>query len=1565
MKQELYQKITDLIIDNIQSGGIDRLCVQQIIVGLSQDGQSISIWQQEEWDDYNEYEDDKAIAEISNLDWLEELDRIGFDHSLRPWDELEASLWLPDMGIRFTDSALQDRYRKLLTWRVQEIKAALLRIAQEQLLGEFTKLLGLMGLRTSNSTYADLVAIYHPQGGDIMPARERRLPGYSSIYGVMALTDEGLIHFYTDSEDEDDWDEEDEDKTSDDQPARIYNDYTFSDMDYVVIDDDDNELVFRLSSSGQEFEFNHGHDHEEWGGLSQVEIDQRLLSHFRQKAPQLCFDLDNPPPQSHQQDWEHWLGLYNKTDKKSANRIVCNMVKNGNLEQAKLFIESQNLTPKEATPLHKQFLYHYSEHAMHEKTLALILEAETDTLNVTEWQCYYRAMLMLGKGDDICTLATQQLTETKPDDRLYYVHSAYLTIAGIIQQKPLDYVQILADVDKNDYDEDIYRVAYTLVHYSNDKPQSQANIAQLLRERSYSEVYARLDLASEPELLQHVINGMALYNHKVYLEPNIQEMMKVASANEGIAQLYHPLQDFLDQWATSKKLKRFRVKEAFQVFNEKDIISSELFNAAGERWVSFSNKQDGFARIVVDDKDKVNFVNRVEDGDYYYALVSDGHYLYALTNDRFNVFSYDLDSDTPPEKVSSSILKNKDRPDNITCSGDTVVITNGSELEIYDVSDRENPITTGLVSLSRNIDGFSNFEHILLKNSQLYVAASDKGCFALDIHDPTAPKFISSIRLNEDINGISESNGHLALYSKNGVHFINYTDVRNPVLVKSLKHHNYGEFIAEIPGVKNGFKFIAGDNKFSWYEIDYDIASGKTSLQFFPVFAEGEKTDNIYYIKAVIPIENGYLACKKDETVLAQFEAMPMYQGFSETQINKGKQVLKRWFEEQFVDFLQNRPDDAVGSILLENHRGAFKLYLDGQRSLPRIDYGPIQRWDENFFTLAEYEGNWHEMLALKAEEEESSGDYNALAEWRDTLDTQNMDKIFREVLLEAAKSDAFQKIAPGKVYLTSSMGPFRLFACLQNGEHWQPWRRDITGTVNLTLSEILEDYNRWDTYAKKCDEDAELREELYALGRIGDQGALQVIRRRFDQDEEDSVDVLLDVILNRQDYSWITFIDDLSHRDDVQRVFKTVYASLLNKLQNGTDEYLTRSTGCLIEVAICLDYQDREELDTLIDLLLFSENVHYQHYDQVTSLLAAREDIRKFSDAIKKAIDAMEERDNRLPALAEQLFRAESYDIPKGLILQSKSEKNGEQYNDMKIGIKSLDRDTDHQYEQCRIERLFTSRMVLEHFHNSLQVDNSTDSLWPASLEPEPYPSSWKLMLQQLLIQMDIDKDLNRFIETLSTRLTNTEQYQSDRYMFKALFKMLIESQDVARYSRMIDIVQALSLDDDVDDLSELNKLRQTAEINLAVKANQDGDLDLSRKYTDKLLKEGIDNSYLYFLDARLSWLEQDKPGLAIEIGTRYIDKMHGEGKTRILNLIGCAHDELKQYPESLAFFKQASELDPDTVMYFDNIAEIYDKMSEPVKAYEWAREAKRRGSKTEIVDSIIRNNDGINTPT
>ena len=169
-----------------------------------------------------------------------------------------------------------------------------------------------------------------------------------------------------------------------------------------------------------------------------------------------------------------------------------------------------------------------------------------------------------------------------------------------------------------------------------------------------------------------------------------------------------------------------------------------------------------------------------------------------------------------------------------------------------------------------------------------------------------------------------------------------------------------------------------------------------------------------------------------------------------------------------------------------------------------------------------------------------------------------------------------------------------------------------------------------------------------------------------------------------------------------------------------------------------------------------------------------------------------------------------------------------------------------------------------------------------------------------------------------------------------------------------MISLVRALPND---DAWADLHKLRKNTEANLAWQANAEGNTELSKEITHRLLAEGYESAYLFFLEARLAWKETGDPATAIELALPRLKGLHGgAAKAHFINLIGCAYDALGQFAEALAQFKQAADMNPEMVIYFDNIAECYDKMGDAEKALASALDAKRRGSKAAIVETIIK---------
>lgn len=186
-------------------------------------------------------------------------------------------------------------------------------------------------------------------------------------------------------------------------------------------------------------------------------------------------------------------------------------------------------------------------------------------------------------------------------------------------------------------------------------------------------------------------------------------------------------------------------------------------------------------------------------------------------------------------------------------------------------------------------------------------------------------------------------------------------------------------------------------------------------------------------------------------------------------------------------------------------------------------------------------------------------------------------------------------------------------------------------------------------------------------------------------------------------------------------------------------------------------------------------------------------------------------------------------------------------------------------------------------------------------------------------------------------------------------LFKTLIESKDQANnLQSMIHLVRALPGDEAWEDL---HKIRKNTEANLAWQANAEGNLEQAKEITQRLLAEGYESASLFFLEARLAWKETGDPAAAVELALPRLKGLHGgTAKAHLINLVGCAYDALGKFAEALAQFKLAADMAPEMVIYFDNIAEIHDKMGDSEKALHGALDAKRRGSRAAIVESIIK---------
>jgi len=1554
MNTELFQSIKTLILDTIESEAIDPSRVRQIIIGMSRDGQSINLWQQESWDNYNEYDDEASIGEISNIEWLDKLDRISFGDDVKGFEDVTASAYLPNLDIQLNNPAQQALYARHLTLRIQEIKAVLVKLAIEQALGKFDCLVGLMAQNISNSRYADLVAIYHPLGTELISGSERRLPGYSSIYGEMACTEKGLIHFYPKSDRDED--EDDDDNQDDKSPAtsRWFNHYLFTDIDTLTVDDD--EIVIHLHTTDQFIELEGGHTNEEWGGPGRKEVGKIIIAHFQKHVPHLFFDDEDMPAPSDKTRWENWLALYEKNGNKKSARTIGYALEKGNLEGALQFHALLTLTEKEQIAIQDKFANYYLEKNEYEKVVQVIEGIASQKSTRIRTETYYRALLMVGETKKVIDLAQHAMATLEVTDPIFSSNASFHYLAGFIMGQTDG--TALDRVEEGRTKVNLYQLALALQVYPTDIDQAKTTFQRFLQAQDYTREVAEVDLNEAPELLALALTFFSKFDNKIVYDGDI-----LGNYNPSDVKKLNSAAAHLADWRESKPQECLTRQEITEEFNKDPRISSVLVQTPEETWVKLSN--NGLAMLSTDNQHKVEFLHQIPDIKADTLVVYDSFLFVSVRADLY-IYSLNSDATLKPTLHSHQILCNDQYLDTITVTDDLLAVSSGHEIEIYDATDKTNLRLLTLINVQRRIGGkYTSCSSLLLKGDILYMAMDDLALYAIDLKTPESPKILSAAALTLSSGCILESNNCLAIYNKHNIHFYDIRDPKN-ISGVALEDGSEGfEFIFPKEDQSKGLSFIIGNRNFFWFEYLYNQEQGLTLSAARPLFeVEGNEFERLYDVETLVETDPGYLAIQSDESYLLNINTMPAYPQWGDDVKATVQQNLKNWLSEKCAEFHKDQPNDSPGLVIIESSGDDIEFHLAHQRSLPHIGMRLHDHSEDYGFKTVTYTTQWETLFDKPLPTVDK--DSEVLRDEKDSADLFHKKAISINAIQQLIDTDAFKQAIPNRAYLATRFEyVFDVLRSVNEDKPWQPIRREIKGVVTLSLSEKLSDYSSWNSYAEKVSDSEKLKSELYALGRTGDKGALQVIRRRFRVDTDDAISVFLDVILNLEQYSWMTFLDDFTDREDVKTVYLEVYNKLmvhLNKLDRSDYHW----SDALVESALGLGFQDKPELDPLLDFLLVRDKHYHTHYDQASMLLEGKKDLAPYGELIKKTIDGMQARDNRMPKLAQLLFRAGIYEPPADLLEQSKREKNREQYSDKKIGIKSLDRHLDEQEDVCQIERTFTAKIVCDRLNELILKKDLTTPLWPETIEPEPYPSSWKFFLQSLLKQIELNEnfehDLDELVRHLNARLKEGDAYSSDREMFKALFRMLVESREQIRFAKMIETVKNNIGAIGEEDFDKLNSLRENAEVNMAWQANQDEDRDSARTITTRLLAEGVQNWHIFFLDARLKWLASGDPAQAIDAGTKHLEaKLHGgSGKALLLNLVGCAHDELKQYPDALRCFQEASNNDPEQIIFSNNIAEIHHKTGEPIKAQEWAREAKRRGSKADIIATIL---DGAST--
>ena len=258
MQDALYQDIVDLILAGIESGAIDKERVREFRFVLSADYRQIDIAQNHNW--HGDYIAKFHLGTITNQTRLTDIEPI----------------------LKYQPQNLEATLRAYNTY-VSELTEALKKIAVDQALGTFTKIVGFKIARGQSHSF--LACLYHPDGLDILPNKER-YEGFIGEQGIMGLAKTGITQFYTELENRyRDW------------PPKAgtpwFRHYCFADLTQLRIDE--HNLIFSLADSNQEIVLSARSDDE----IERIPADSspanaflvRVLQHIQTHAPERYAEL--------------------------------------------------------------------------------------------------------------------------------------------------------------------------------------------------------------------------------------------------------------------------------------------------------------------------------------------------------------------------------------------------------------------------------------------------------------------------------------------------------------------------------------------------------------------------------------------------------------------------------------------------------------------------------------------------------------------------------------------------------------------------------------------------------------------------------------------------------------------------------------------------------------------------------------------------------------------------------------------------------------------------------------------------------------------------------------------------------------------------------------------------------------------------------------------------------------------------------------------------------------------------------------------------------------------------
>ncbi len=1513
-QDSINNQLRSALMKALEDEIIDRDSLAQLIIGMSRDRQAILVWPLDEWEDYWEHEEDNACARLSNADMLDAIDAATLDLTGE-----EASFHGNE--VRFAEASVAAQVADLESFRRTQLKEALRNLANDQALGTFPSLVGLMYQDKAEAYYAKLVAFYHPQGTqEILPLREGRA-GSISIYQFGVLTDEGLTMFYPEGQG---------DGLDSDKQAASSKVYAFADMEMWREDDD--EIVFRMKGDLADITMEPGHTQEEHGGLSSEEVQALLLRHFR-THPELVFDPARIPNPTNEAAFDAWLARYLQLGATNGYHIVENAVEDFGLAAARAFVERQ---PE---------------------------DSEDRGATLAKWA---RVLYDVGELDEALQVMRCGLERPRSANARIELQ-ALLTL-----HRHDEALQRADELCRKDYDE-----------YAPYKALALANLGNMHEARGAMDnmedrgdgldlwVEARLAWSEAPDRAQALLRSA--YSHSQvptkFAERDLKDcpgLMEVARDHERLvatqARCDQTVVSALSQDCPTPLL--FDLPPARRLCREVDEqrLDAKIrkVRQIGETtWVNMDNRGIG---MLEPGANGVTIRMRYETPCVDFAVC--GRWLF-MANDEQGLVVADLKAGEIAETVATCPLPFSSGASSIAVGDGVVAIVANPGAALFDVTDPTQPVQASIVGCAYGDLSSSYGEDVVIDGSTLFMAAGRTALVIADISDIRNPVVLSALCRGDGTGEIDDNlyfrnaivqDGLALLLAGSATWLI---DVDDPLSPKSLwlwshEDHRIGAWTDV--GISEGGRryFVHDDSDAHMFFVDISRTSPPRVHETFDVVRQDGGHHRFHSIDGMRQLaDERWLLMHGNKIQTAAFDEQTNTPDTSAA-VEACEDALYDQLIEILNHYAEHHEERKIGVVMASYAWERAELLLDVPRSIAGIHCGPVAA------LAPEADGKLVVYSNQITDEDGAPPAFSPSALLSSDSDDESdpaWQRVIAKVLRRVADSTELANISAGRVYLVHrhyDRGDDWRYDVLavhkEESQDWKPWRRSGFGTIVKPLADRLNFWRGKERLHSELQANDELWKELLQLVSQGHSGAMEAAFELRERDEEGVLSCFLGLCDGREtDTQLVEYLAGYISRDEVRSSLEDVYDGIPDD-SDGTDDDL------LLAVASALGKGDDDKVVAVAQRRWHPEDEDdFDDNNALAALQCLGERVVEFQKPLLDWVQRAGQWDHQLGDMAKELFRSGWRELPKNLAVLSKSEKQSEEYASMILGIKVLDEDRGDD-SVCQAERLFTSWKISQHVSNLLDSDDLETSVWPEDLAHEPWPASWKYTLARVLPRLRETDQLEGFWTLLLAHAGADEKYEADHWLLRSALEITNGEED---FDTAIRLAHGIRGGEGFDDRAKSRAKAYLIQslINGGWPLVHEGNFPEAHRRLDELLELGPHEGVVHMYAARLAWIEHADPLAGVQVAEKAIKLLDrdAQGRGRLLNLIGCAHDEVGDAETALPYFEKAWQAHTTDPTYLANIAECHEKLGNQADALKWAKEALARKAKSELCERIV----------